>query len=110
MNEQPVRRTPCSLNADANEVEAMLGTIAQRLREVTVRPNAGARERQRRDELMGAHHYLPFRAHGGAAYDTSRCWASAGSRWSAGKPARSSCGPAMSGLGGCPSGSSSACI
>ena len=39
----------------------MLGTIAQRLREVTVRPTVGARERQRWDELMGAHHYLPFR-------------------------------------------------
>ena len=39
----------------------MLGTVAQRLREVTVRPTVGARERQRWDELMGAHHYLPFR-------------------------------------------------
>ena len=39
----------------------MLGTIAQRLREVTVRPTAGVGERQRWDELMGAHHYLPFR-------------------------------------------------
>ena len=39
----------------------MLGTIAQRLREVTVRPTVGARERQRWDELMSAHHYLPFR-------------------------------------------------
>ena len=36
----------------------MLGTIAQRLREVTVRPTVGARERQRWDELMSAHHYL----------------------------------------------------
>ena len=39
----------------------MLGTVAQRLREVTVRPAAGVGERQRWDELMGAHHYLPFR-------------------------------------------------
>ena len=39
----------------------MLGTIVQRLREVTVRPTVGAAERQRWDELMGAHHYLPFR-------------------------------------------------
>ena len=37
------------------------GTIAQRLREVTVRPTAGVGERQRWDELMGVHHYLPFR-------------------------------------------------
>ena len=36
----------------------MLGTIAQRLREVAVRATVGARERQRCDELMGAHHYL----------------------------------------------------
>ena len=34
----------------------MLGTIAQRLREVTVRATVGAAERQRWDELMGAHH------------------------------------------------------
>ncbi len=39
----------------------MLDTIAQRLREVTVRPTMGAAERQRWDALMGAHHYLPFR-------------------------------------------------
>ena len=39
----------------------MLDTIAQRLREVTVRPTAGGRERQRWDALMSAHHYLPFR-------------------------------------------------
>ena len=39
----------------------MLDTIAQRLREVRVRPTVGARERQRWDELMAAHHYLPFR-------------------------------------------------
>ncbi len=30
-------------------------------RKVTVRATVGARERQRWDELMGAHHYLPFR-------------------------------------------------
>ena len=35
--------------------------MAQRLREVTVRPTAGAGERQRWDALMAAHHYLPFR-------------------------------------------------
>ena len=39
----------------------MRDTIAQRLREVRVRPTVGARERQRWDELMAAHHYLPFR-------------------------------------------------
>ena len=39
----------------------MLDSIAQRLREVTVRPTRGAGERQRWDALMGAHHYLPFR-------------------------------------------------
>ena len=39
----------------------MLDTITQRLREVTVRAAVGALERQRWDELMGAHHYLPFR-------------------------------------------------
>ena len=35
----------------------MRDTIAQRLREVRVRPTVGARERQRWDELMAAHHY-----------------------------------------------------
>ena len=44
-----------------NEVGAMRDTIAQRLRDVRVRPTVGARERQRWDELMAAHHYLPFR-------------------------------------------------
>ena len=39
----------------------MLDTIAQRLREVTVRPTVGGGERRRWDALMGAHHYLPFR-------------------------------------------------
>ena len=39
----------------------MLDMIAQRLREVTVRPTAGAGERQRWDALMATHHYLPFR-------------------------------------------------
>ena len=39
----------------------MLDTIAPRLREVTVRPTAGAGERSRWDALMAAHHYLPFR-------------------------------------------------
>ena len=41
--------------------KTMLDTIAQRLREVAVRPTRGAGERQRWDVLMGAHHYLPFR-------------------------------------------------
>ena len=41
--------------------KTMLDTIAQRLREVTVRPTAGAGERQRWDALMAAHHYLAFR-------------------------------------------------
>ena len=39
----------------------MLDTIAQPLREATVRPSAGADERQRWDALMATHHYLPFR-------------------------------------------------
>ena len=39
----------------------MLDTIAQRLREVTIRPTVGASERRRWDALMAAHHYLAFR-------------------------------------------------
>ena len=39
----------------------MLDTIAQQLREVTIRPTVGASEGGRWDGLMGAHHYLPFR-------------------------------------------------
>ena len=35
--------------------------IARRLREVAVRPTVGVGERRRWDELMAAHHYLPFR-------------------------------------------------
>ena len=41
--------------------KTMLDMIARRLREVTVRPTAGAGERQRWDALMATHHYLPFR-------------------------------------------------
>ena len=39
----------------------MLDAIAQRLREVTIRPTVGAGERQGWDALMVAHLYLPFR-------------------------------------------------
>ena len=39
----------------------MLGPVARRLREVTVRPTVGPSERNRWDALMSAHHYLPFR-------------------------------------------------
>ncbi len=39
----------------------MPDTLAQRLREVTVHATVGVRARRRRDELMSAHHYLPFR-------------------------------------------------
>ena len=59
---QPVPRSPYSCINGGNEVKAMHGAIAQRLREVTVRPTVGAVERQRWDALMGgAHRYLPFR-------------------------------------------------
>ena len=85
----------------------MRDTIAQRLREVRVRPAVGARERQRWDELMAAHHYLPFRTFVGRSL---RHVAVLGERSLAGTPARSSSGPAMNGSAGSPSNSFGACI
>ena len=57
----------------------MLGTIAQRLREVTVRPTAGVGEREQLGRADGRPS-LPALSHPRGkttACDTSRCWASA---------------------------------
>ncbi len=76
----------------------MRDTIAQRLRELRVRPTVGARERQRWEELMAAHHYLPFRTLVGRSL---RHVGVLGERWHAfigwhaGTLARLSSGPGM---------------